>query len=187
MDSNLIVQGVITVLSSGGIAYFLKERIKSQNEQILNLKSSMESMKTYIEIFDIDKIKKYNSLIAETAEIDGQLKAQKIIKETIESEEFTEKLLSPIKKELDSWFERDSFIRGQELFNNTMDQLLQLPKNEAIDYINEKYPINGPAMLQELDEIEKSDPDFLKEERQSFLKNLPDHLKSDEERNQTDL
>jgi hypothetical protein len=178
MDINLIIQGAITLASSGGILLILREQIKAQNQQIANLK-------TYIDLIDIDELKKYTSVMKERAEADGQLKAEKVIKETFESEEFKEKLFAPIRKELNSWFERDSFIRGQELFNNTMDHLLLLPKQEAIDYIKEKYPINGEAMLQELQEAEKNDPDLLKEERQSFLKSLPDHLKSDEERNQT--
>lgn len=179
MDTNLIVQGLITLISSGSILLILREQIKAQNQQIKNLKS-------YIDLINIDELKKYTSIMKEMAEADGQLKAEKVIKETFESEEFKGKLFAPIRKELNNWFERDSFIRGQELFNNTMEQLLLLPRQEAIDYIKENYPINGEAMLQELDEIERTDPAFVKEQRQSFLKNLPDNLKNDEEQNQTD-
>ncbi|AWW00419.1 hypothetical protein DJ013_20460 [Arcticibacterium luteifluviistationis] len=164
----------------------LRQQISSQKEQINNLKSTIESMKEYMDIFKIDELKKYASVMKERAEADGQLKAEKVIRETFESKDWANKIFEPFKDRFDKLFETDQFFRGQELFNNTIDHFLLLPRDEAISLIKEKYPINGKYMIEEIESIETSDPDFVKEQRRNFLKDLPNHLKTDEERNQID-
>ena len=54
-----IIQGVMTILSAGGVTVILKQQIKSQQEQINAMKANMDSMKSFIDIFKIDDLHKY--------------------------------------------------------------------------------------------------------------------------------
>ena len=170
MEIQTYIQSIITILSSGAIVLILRQQIKSQQEQINSMKSSMDAMKAYMDIFKIDELKKYVSIMEEAAINKGQNAAEKVIKETLNSETWTKNLFKPFEEKLDQIFEKDLYQKGQELFHNTIDHLSCLPKEEMEAIVKEHYPINGVAILQEFEDIEKSDPDFLKTNRENYAK-----------------
>lgn len=62
LSSSAFSVGVIIVL------YFL---IKSQMEQINHMKTSIDAMKAYIDMFKVDEFKKYAELVASNAKDEG--------------------------------------------------------------------------------------------------------------------
>jgi hypothetical protein len=185
MDFLPYLQPFITVTSSVAILLVLREQIKSQQDQIASMKSSMDAMKAYMDIFKVDELKKYVSVMEESAVTKGQLAAEKILKETLNSDEWAKKIIQPFEDKIEKMLEKDLFVKGQELFHNAIDHLSCLPKEEMEAIIKENYPLNSTSMLAEFQEIQKNDPDFLKTRRESYLENLPENLKTDEERNRT--
>ena len=178
MEVSSLVQTLITILSSGTILVVLRQQIKSQQDQI-------NAMKSYMDIFKVDELKKYVSVMDELAIGKGQLAAQKVLEETLNSGEWTKKIFEPFENKLQKILEKDLFQKGQELFHNVIEQLSSLPKEEMEALVKERYPLNSTSILEEFEEIEKNDPYFLKTRRESYLENLPENLKTDEERNQT--
>lgn len=184
MDSTSIIQAFITIISSGLTATILRNQIKSQQEQILAMKGNMDSMKSYMDIFKIDEVKKYITLKEETAVIEGTNTAHKIIKDTIQSEEWMKVFRKPFEDNFMQLVQSNHFYLIEELFDNTIEHLCSLPKEEMQRIVLEMYPLNSDTILAEFDRIEKDNPDFLKERRGSFLKTLPQNLMSNEEKNQ---
>ena len=184
MEIQSYIQPILTLISSTAIVVILRQQIKSQQEQITSMKSSMDAMKAYMDIFKIDEVKKYVSVMEETAINKGQNAAEKVIKETLKSDEWAKNLFKPFEEKLEKIFEKDLYQKGQELFHNTIDHLSCLPKEEMEAVVKEQYPINGVAILQEFEDIQKNDPDFLKERRESYLESLPESLRTETEQNQ---
>jgi hypothetical protein len=187
MDSNQIIQAIITIISSGFIITILTNQIKSQQEQILAMKGNMDSMKSYMDMFKIDEVKKYITLKEEKAVIEGTNTAHKIIKDTIQSEEWMKVFMEPFQDKFMQLVQVGHFDLSQELFDNTIEHLCSLPEKEMQRIVLEMYPLNSKTILAEFDRIEKDNPDFLKERRESFLKTLPQNLMSDEEKNQIQI
>lgn len=146
------------------------------------MKSSMESMKTYMDIFKIDEIKKYVAVMEERAETKGQLAAQKATKELLESDEWKKDFMKPFEEKIEQAIESDQYKRLEELLDAMIDHLAPLPKEEMETLVKERYPLNAGAILQEFEEIQKYDPGFLRAARESFQQSLPEGLKTDEER-----
>ena len=176
MDFSPYIQPLITILSSGAILLVLRQQIKSQQEQI-------SAMKSYMEIIKVDEIKKYVGVMDELAVGKAQLAAEKIIKETLNSTEWTKKIFEPFENKMEKMLEREFLAKGHELFHNAIDSLSCLPQEEMESIIKENYPLNSTAMLDEFREIQKNDPDFLKTRRENYLESLPESLRTDEERN----
>jgi hypothetical protein len=184
MDFLPYLQPFITVTSSVAILLVLRQQIKSQQEQITSMKSSMDAMKAYMDIFKIDELEKYVKVKEISAITKGQNAAEQIIKDTINSGEWTKKIFEPFEEKLEKILEKDFLIKGQELFNNTIDNLSCLPKEEMEGIVKESYPLNSTAILEEFAEIEKNDPVFLRIRRESYLKSLPENRMENEEQSQ---
>lgn len=184
---NDYIQTIVTLVSSATILLVLRQQIKSQQEQINAMKSSMESMKTYMDIFKIDEIKKYVAVMEERAEAKGQLAAQKVIKDMLNSEEWRETLMKPFEVKIEQLLREDQYNRLVELLDATIDHLALLPKEEMEILVKEQYPLNSGAIFQEFEEIEKHDPGFLIAARKSFQQSLPEGMKVDIERNRTQM
>jgi hypothetical protein len=92
MDIEL-VKMIESTLTTVGVIVILIMFIRMQQEQLNGLKSQIESMKTYVAIFNVDEFKKYADFAAENAKnaalkefsIDAPDVIREIIRETNEA------------------------------------------------------------------------------------------------------
>ena len=87
MDNNTIIQLAITILSSGTVAWFLKQQIQSQKTEISTLKSSLDNLEKYVKIINIDEFEKYVAMTKKSTVMEMTTIAQESIKKAFENPE----------------------------------------------------------------------------------------------------
>ena len=140
-----VIQSVITVISSGTILFILREQIKSQQNQIESMKSTMDSMKKYTEIFNVEEVEKYVAMVGKTKTQEAELKAinkvhTEIIPELIKS--------------------KDELLDNQlkELFTNTCLFLFKNHSEEEINSIIDKNYKHTGEMIRNAYQYRKDHP-----------------------------
>lgn len=149
MDYFSLVPTVVNALASIIILFLVirsntvvKERLKSQDD--INVK-----MKSFMDIFSVDELKKYVEVRTESMKLSlenhAHKEAQKFAKD---AEPYLNNILG---KELDKSVHNIE-ERYDELCEGIYNLILNIPKNERLKYIQENLPKTGSEFIEELKE-----------------------------------
>lgn len=128
-----IIQLVATIASSGAVALILGAQIKSQQEQI-------NAMKSYMDIFKIDEVKKYIELRVDSAEKETIKKMQESFDKYISTSPEAQKTLDDFADK--SLRTNNEFLKRVEL-TTYITQILSVASEETAEYqMKEFLPLN---------------------------------------------
>lgn len=135
-----IVQLIATIVSSGAVALILRAQIKSQQEQINAMKANMDSMKSFMDIFKIDEVKKYTELVAYNVKSQTFLEIKhnyiEAFREEFRNDKETQKIMD------ETLFRNEDFQRYIELFAHACLSVGCLKEDEVDAHIKEFLPKN---------------------------------------------
>lgn len=171
-----IIQGIITVLSAGGVAVVLRQQIKSQQEQINSMKATIESMTAYNKIFDVKKVEEYGKMLEHSALIKAEKVSREIIDTSLDSEDMKSKLSDAVLKLPIS----KNYL---ELFFGISGIVLCVPKEKREKYIKSNFPQAGEKILWLLNQIDEEDLDALEEKQQRFLEAVSHQPQAESKKN----
>lgn len=142
-----IIQGLITIFSTGAVGLVLRQQIKSQKEQIDAMKSNIESMQAFVNIFDINEIKKFNELSIHNAKIEAiEENEQQIISRVmkdLKNKEFVRNIIS------DNLNQNQILLKNSELIAGISLRLMKIQKSERDKIIETTFP-NNKEQLNEM-------------------------------------
>ncbi|MBK9732046.1 MAG: hypothetical protein IPO83_12310 [Chitinophagaceae bacterium] len=129
----IIVLGIYTVIN-GLVWNFQKNKIKE-------LDTLLTSIKTYTDIFDMNKISEYVKLMEKKSEIDAKNKAQRVLKK--------------LKEELSQESTQYVDDRYKEYMVFIIDFLLTMTEENRRDFIKKNFPKTGETLLDSLKILDK--------------------------------
>lgn len=149
-----IIQGVITILSAGGVAVILRQQIKSQQEQINAMKANMDSMKAFIDIFKIDELHKYvdtmkrtldaerNKIMIDSAKAGAEAMQKELEEKVIKGwKETSEKIFSEYKSISEENLELKKIKGNQKVAIEILVEKAGLDIEEVHKKINSDYDV----------------------------------------------
>ena len=149
--TQLIINGLVSILSSTGVVLVLREQIKSQQEQITAMKSNMDSMKSnvdmmkaYLDMFKPDQVERLIELKERTIHLDYKVKAKEHFASVFE--EFEPNFRDKMKKMVDDllWDEY------QELYEFACDMAYGMPTELREEFVRKAFPRNAEAIFDSL-------------------------------------
>ena len=160
MDNNTIIQLVITLSSSGVVAWFLKEQIKSQKSEISTLKSSLDNLEKYVKIIDIDEFEKYVAMTNKSTIMEMTELAKQALRQAFENHNFDKVIGDTINQHLG-----DKYM---ELLVSAADSTLLFPDNEQDAHIRLHFPHNYENLKELLQNMKKEGYDIPEIDKQNF-------------------
>jgi hypothetical protein len=160
MDNNTIIQIVITVFCSGTVAWFLKQQIESQKNEITTLKSSLDNLERYVKIIDIDEFEKYVAMTNKSTVMEMTDMAKQSIRQAFESQNFNKVIEETLSHQLG-----DKYM---ELLVSAADSTLIYPDNEQDEHIRQFFPHNYENLKGLLENMKMEGYDIPEFEKQNF-------------------
>ena len=147
---------LIGIIATTIVGVILSRQIMSQKETISNMKTIIDSMKSFNDIFDVEKIKSY----AKFSEQEAELRYKSMYTEKIA--ELTNKTKNFSKEEAIAAAER--FIMKNENFFESYEEILSIPINIMLPMSKEErekhlkhYPKNKETLRKFLEAIDRGE------------------------------
>ncbi len=171
VDNNTIIQLVITIFSSGTVAWFLKQQIESQKVEITTLKSSLDNLERYVKIIDIDEFEKYVAMTKKSTIMEISDIAKQSIRQAFENKDFN--------KFIDEVLNRQFGDKYMELLVGAADSTLLFPDDEQDEHIRQFFPHNYDNLKELLQNMKMEGYDIPEIEKQNFAQ-IVKQMKTDE-------
>jgi hypothetical protein len=144
------INGIITIIAI--VVYVIIFFI--QKAQLNSQKGIISSMKTFIEIFDVDQVRKFAKMKEETT-LD---KAKRIIIKKPEIQEITKALFEMTKMPVKEYYEKHLTDSNNELINVCFMNVMNQKKELRESFINKFLPMNKIVINRMIEDTENNKP-----------------------------
>lgn len=144
MDWTTIINPAITILAAGSVIKILTHQINAQKDQVNNLKTIIDAMKTQMDMINIDELDKYYQRVTANAVSDAV--------ENIDAHalELTRNLLKydtkSLKMTAEEWENNAMMSKYVELAVGLAKILKKIPKEKRHEYIQRQFPQNADLL-----------------------------------------
>ena len=144
------INGIITIIAV--LVYVIIFFI--QKAQLNSQKEIMSSMKTFVEIFDVDQVRKFAKMKEETT-LD---KATRLIIEKPEIQKMQKDLMEQVKMPVKDFYDKVLTDMNNELINVAFITAMNQKKELREQFIDDYLPINKDVIIGMIEDSENNKP-----------------------------